>query len=142
MQGYKIADLREDVRLTIKQQHLDKNGDGRINEENGELAALLSKTGSSDIQGLADRDTDNDLMNGLMLLGTVGAGAAMGIMGNHCLIEAEKPLTSEQIAKGVKTKQLLNRPIKTLPNSCIYNLQPIFRTNIYKLLWIQYWMWM
>lgn len=108
MQGYKIADLREDVRLTIKQQHLDKNGDGRINEENGELAALLSKTGSSNIQELADRDTDNDLMNGLMLFGTAGAGAVMGTMGNHCLREAEKPLTSEQIAKGVKTKQLLN----------------------------------
>lgn len=108
MQGYKIADLREDVRLTIKQQHLDKNGDGRINEENGELAALLSKTGSSNIQELAGRDTDNDLMNGLMLFGTAGAGAVMGTMGNHCLREAEKPLTSEQIAKGVKTKQLLN----------------------------------
>lgn len=108
MQGYKIADLREDVRLTIKQQHLDKNGDGRINEENGELAALLSKTGSSDIQGLADRDTDNDLMNCFMLLGTMGAGIVMGITGNHCLREVKKPLTSEQIAIGVKTEQILN----------------------------------
>lgn len=108
MQGYKIADLREDVRLTIKQQHLDKNGDGRINEENGELAALLSKTGSSDIQELAGRDTANDLMNLFMIGGTAGASAIMGMTANKGFETANRPLTKKEIAVGVKTEQLIN----------------------------------
>ena len=42
MQGYNISDLSKKTQELIKQNNLDANQDGRINEDNGELAELLS----------------------------------------------------------------------------------------------------
>ena len=52
MQGYNISDLSKKTQELIKQNNLDTNQDGRINDENGELAELLSKTGKKDINQL------------------------------------------------------------------------------------------
>lgn len=79
MQGYRIKDLDSTTRQLIATNKLDKNNDGLINKDNGELAELLSQTGVSDIQQLGRKD--NRLKNLLMFEcvagGTVGGAALL-----------------------------------------------------------------
>ena len=79
MQGYRIKDLDSTTRQLIATNKLDKNNDGLINKDNGELAELLSQTGVSDIQQLGRKD--NRLKNLLMFEcvagGTVGGAAIL-----------------------------------------------------------------
>ena len=75
MRGYKISDLDSNAKKLIQDNNLDKNKDGLINEDNGELAELLSKADKSSIRELAKRD--NRLQN--LLLFEAGAGAATGM---------------------------------------------------------------
>ena len=56
MRGYKISDLDSNAKKLIQDNNLDKNMDGLINEDNGELAELLSKADKSSIRELAKRD--------------------------------------------------------------------------------------
>ncbi|MBQ8762270.1 MAG: hypothetical protein IJZ26_03070, partial [Clostridia bacterium] len=57
MQGYRIKDLDSTTRQLIATNKLDKNNDGLINKDNGELAELLSQAGVSDIQQLGRKDS-------------------------------------------------------------------------------------
>ncbi|MCQ2740402.1 MAG: hypothetical protein MJ237_09310 [bacterium] len=52
MQGYDIKSLSVKTQQLIKDKNLDVNQDGLINQDNGELAALLSTTGENDINDL------------------------------------------------------------------------------------------
>lgn len=70
MQGYEIGSLKWKIQDLIKSENLDQNGDGLINEENGELAALLSKSGAKDINEL--RSTVGNTI-GCIFQGTLGA---------------------------------------------------------------------
>lgn len=72
MQGYRIIDLNEKTAQLIKDNNLDKNNDRLINEENGELAELLSQTGAKDINELIN-DNKSD---GAMLFLSMGLGSA------------------------------------------------------------------
>ena len=80
MQGYKISQLNRSTRQMIKQQNIDKNGDGLINEKNGELSELLSNTGSSCIQQLARFDKDrmlNTIIGCSICFPGIGIGVAL-----------------------------------------------------------------
>ncbi len=48
MSGTRIEDFRADVQEFINKNHMDKNEDGFINNDNGELANLLSSTNVQD----------------------------------------------------------------------------------------------
>lgn len=82
MQGYRISDLSKKTQELIKQNNLDTNQDGRINDENGELAELLSKTGKEDINQLVYdnwwQTKKNDVLFGTAL-GTVVAGKGVSM---------------------------------------------------------------
>ncbi|MCQ2753631.1 MAG: hypothetical protein MJ231_01120 [bacterium] len=52
MQGYDIKSLSAKTQQLIKDKNLDVNQDGLINQDNGELATLLSTTGKNDINDL------------------------------------------------------------------------------------------
>ena len=52
MQGYKINSLSTKTQEFIEKEGLDTNKDGLINDDNGELSNLLSKTGKKDINEL------------------------------------------------------------------------------------------
>lgn len=81
MLGYEIKELSSKTQMLIKQNNLDVNQDGRINEENGELAELLSHTGKKNINELLYDSwweaKSKDLLLGTAIGGTVtGAGVA------------------------------------------------------------------
>ena len=81
MLGYEIKELSSKTQMLIKQNNLDVNQDGRINEENGELAELLSHTGKKNINELLYDSwweaKSNDLFFGTAIGGAVtGAGVA------------------------------------------------------------------
>ena len=81
MRGYDITELSSKTQELIKQNNLDVNQDGRINEDNGELAELLSQSGEKDINELLYDSwweaKSNDLLWGTAIGGTVtGAGVA------------------------------------------------------------------
>lgn len=77
MLGYNITELSTKTQDLIRQNNLDANQDGRVNEENGELAELLAKTGKKDINQLVYDNwwqaKKNDVLWGTAL-GTVVAG--------------------------------------------------------------------
>jgi hypothetical protein len=52
MGNYAINDLKKEVQSVIQAQGIDKNGDGRINSDNGELSELLSNTNANSIEDL------------------------------------------------------------------------------------------
>lgn len=72
MRGYKINDLDSTTQQLIKDKKLDKNGDGLINEDNGELAELLSQAKVSSIQQLGKRDKR---LEHLLMFELAGGGA-------------------------------------------------------------------
>ena len=80
MLGYEIKELSSKTQMLIKQNNLDVNQDGRINEENGELAELLSHTGKKNINELLydswwDRKRDDLPACSWLGLGGIGFGA-------------------------------------------------------------------
>lgn len=98
MSGYKIADLNTKTQDLIREKGLDKNGDGLINDDNDELANLLSQTGKSSIQELSDKD-----MSAVYLLIGEGAfGAGLGIMANHFLDSSRKHVPQSEITKSAE----------------------------------------
>lgn len=78
MQGYKISQLNHSTKKIIKEQNIDKNNDGLINEKNGELSKLLSNTNATCIQELARFDKDR-LANSLIGCNIIGLGTIFGV---------------------------------------------------------------
>ncbi|MCM1003706.1 MAG: hypothetical protein NC408_05120 [Candidatus Gastranaerophilales bacterium] len=77
MHGYKISDLDSQTVKLIKDKNIDKNNDGLISEDNGELAELLSQANVSTIQALGKPDN-----RGQILLGTeLTLGGALSVAG-------------------------------------------------------------
>ena len=74
--GTEIAKLQTHIRDFIEKEKIDKNNDGKINKENGELAELLSKTGAKDIEELMDEVIDIPWTTFVMGNTAVGAGFA------------------------------------------------------------------
>lgn len=57
MSGFKIECFDKNVQKLIQESKMDKNNDGLINDDNDELADLLSKTGKSCVQQLNKFDS-------------------------------------------------------------------------------------
>ena len=80
MRGYNITELSSKIQQLIKQNNLDINNDGKINEDNGELAKLLSQTGKKDINELLYNSwweaKSRDVLFGTAI-GTTVAGAGI-----------------------------------------------------------------
>lgn len=85
MERYAISSLSKTAQNLIYEMKIDKNEDGYIEADNGELADLLSKSGAQDIQELAPVDPWGDYALGLGLL---GSGSFLGY--THLLLAKEK----------------------------------------------------
>ena len=57
MGGYEITRFSENVQKLIRENKIDKNNDGLINEDNDELSELLSQTGKTDVRQLNKFDS-------------------------------------------------------------------------------------
>lgn len=84
MHGYEISSLSKNTQDLIKSQNVDINADGLINEDNGELADLLSKTGKNNIDELC-YDSWFDAKKEDFIVGTIFLGG-----GTHFLNTAYK----------------------------------------------------
>lgn len=71
MQGYRISDLDASAKQLIKDKKIDKNNDGLISKENGELAELLSQANVGDIQQLGEKD---ERLKKLLMFEIAGGG--------------------------------------------------------------------
>lgn len=98
MSGYRIADLNTKTQDLIREKGLDKNGDGLINDDNDELANLLSQTGKSSIQELSDKD----MSAAYLLIGEAAFGAGLGTMANHFLKSSQIPVPQSEITKSAE----------------------------------------
>ena len=76
MRGYRISDLDSTTQQLIKDKNLDQNGDSLINEDNGELAELLSQAKVGSIQKLGKRDKRLEHLLMFELAGGAATGAA------------------------------------------------------------------
>lgn len=54
MGGFKIGDLNTQAQKIIREKNIDKNRDNLINDDNGELATLLSTTGGKDMNQISN----------------------------------------------------------------------------------------
>ncbi len=113
MHGYKISDLDSQTVKLIKDKNIDKNNDGLISEENGELAELLSQTNVSTIQALGKPDN-----RGQILLGTeLTLGGALSVAG---LIAESKDKNYSDALRDLeyeyneKLNRFYNNKVKTL----------------------------
>ncbi len=93
MGGFKINDLNTEAQSIIRKRNIDKNNDNLINDNNGELATLLSATGKKDIHELSEKD---DTIK-YLLLGEAAAGAGSGILGNKFLDDSRRQVSSKEI---------------------------------------------
>lgn len=93
MSGFKIGDLNTEAQKIIREKNIDKNRDNLINDDNGELATLLSATGKKDIHELAEKDNSV----AYLLFGEVVSGAGFGFLGNKFLDDSRRHVSQEEI---------------------------------------------
>lgn len=124
MRGYNIAELSSKTQQLIKQNNLDTNQDGRINEDNGELAELLSQTGKKNINELLvddwwDKKGEDSVVASWLGLGGIALGISSIMKKAKLNLENIKYLTQREIndivdynqiqkAYGYKTKPVPN----------------------------------
>ena len=114
MLGYKISDLSKNTQELIKQNNLDVNQDGRINEENGELAELLAKTGKKDINELLyDNWWEGKALDSIGIL----FGGAAAAKGTSLYFESEKDKSFSAIKKQAKKIFAQKNPDMPIPVS-------------------------
>lgn len=96
MLGYNITELSPKTQDLIRQNNLDTNQDGRINEENGELAELLTQTGKKDINELLyDNWWEGKTSDGLGVI----FGGVVAAKGASLYLENEKDRSFSAIKK-------------------------------------------
>ena len=122
MGGFKIERIDKNVQKLIQENNMDKNNDGLINDDNGELADLLSKTGKSSAQQLNKFDS-NFLWPGLLTSSGLLAGSVISFdtqMSKDTLKNREALremlFRPGEYATGEEIKQRVNAVIKKSQN--------------------------
>lgn len=94
-----IKDLRQDVQNYIYKNNLDINKDSLINKDNGELATLLSNTGTSDISKLYNTGRMRNKYTNIVIGSTIaGAGIAYAgekLTSHNVYMNAHKQYSSQ-----------------------------------------------
>ena len=125
MQGYEINNLNGFAQVIVKRDNIDKNNNGVIDVDNGELALLLSKTGKNNINDLLKSKKADYFMSAGFGLGAVTLGTLAGISLPKKVSKAEIDYTAIQLFKRYGSK--LNVDKKTAFQACLHRSGEIYK---------------